>query len=125
MILEKARRIKDPFEASFFIMAQIPYLQPFEDMNKRVSRLGANIPLIKANVSPLSFFEIPEVAYFQATQAIYEFNRVEFLAEVYLIAYERSCQRYAAIKRFMPTPDPIRLRYREEIRAMVRDSQTS
>lgn len=122
MILEKARRIENPFEASFFIMAQIPYLQPFEDMNKRVSRLGANIPLIKANVSPLSFFEIPEAAYFQATQAIYEFNRVEFLAEVYLIAYERSCQRYAAIKRFMPTPDPIRLRYREEIRAMVRDS---
>ena len=122
MILDKAERIADPFEASFFLLAQIPYLQPFEDMNKRVSRLGANIPLIKANMSPLSFFGIPEAAYFQATQAVYEFNRTEYLAEVYLIAYERSCQRYAAIKNSAPPPDPIRLRYREEIRAMVRDS---
>lgn len=43
------------------------------------------------------------------------------LAEVYLAAYERSCQRYAAIVKSLPEPDPLRLRYREVIRAMVRD----
>ena len=41
-------------------MVHIPYLQPFEDVNKRVSRLGANIPLIKHNLSPLSFIDMPE-----------------------------------------------------------------
>ena len=40
MILRKAGAIEDPFEQSFFIMVQIPYLQPFIDVNKRVSRLG-------------------------------------------------------------------------------------
>ena len=43
------------------------------------------------------------------------------LADVYLAAYERSCQRYAAIVKSLPEPDPLRLRYREKLRAMVRD----
>ena len=44
------------------------------------------------------------------------------LADVYLAAYERSCQRYAATVRSLPEPDPLRLRYREQIRAMLRDT---
>ena len=35
-----------------------PYLQPFDDVNKRVSRLAANIPLIRENLSPLSFEDV-------------------------------------------------------------------
>ena len=120
-ILDKAGRIEDPFEASFFLMVHIPYLQPFEDVNKRVSRLGANIPLIRHNLSPLSFIDMPEEPYFRGTQAVYELNRVELLADLYLAAYERSCQRYTAIVKSLPEPDPLRLRYREQIRALVRD----
>ncbi|MEZ5617722.1 MAG: Fic family protein [Rhodocyclaceae bacterium] len=52
MILDKADAIEDPFEQAFFIMVHIPYLQPFVDVNKRVSRLGANIPLIRHNLCP-------------------------------------------------------------------------
>ena len=44
-ILATAAAIKDPFEQAFFAMVQLPYLQPFDDVNKRVSRLAANIPL--------------------------------------------------------------------------------
>jgi Fic family protein len=40
-------------------MVQLPYLQPFDDVNKRVSRLSANIPLVKRNLSPLSFESVP------------------------------------------------------------------
>jgi Fic family protein len=42
-ILNKAGKIEDPFEQALFVMVQLPYLQPFEDVNKRVSRLAANI----------------------------------------------------------------------------------
>lgn len=49
-VLNKANQIIDPFEQSFFIMVHLPYLQPFADINKRTSRLAANIPLLKANV---------------------------------------------------------------------------
>lgn len=53
-----AAEIRDPFEQSFFLMVHVPYLQPFEDVNKRVSRLAANIPFIQHNLSPLSFIEV-------------------------------------------------------------------
>ncbi|EQD23906.1 MAG: filamentation induced by cAMP protein Fic, partial [Leptospirillum sp. Group IV 'UBA BS'] len=62
-ILETASAIVDPFEQAFFAMVHLPYLQPFEDVNKRVSRLAANLPLIRENLSPLSFIDVPEKAY--------------------------------------------------------------
>ena len=62
-ILATAAAIIDPFEQAFFVMAQLPYLQPFDDANERVSRLAANIPLIKANLSPLSFEGLPRNIY--------------------------------------------------------------
>ena len=51
-ILHKSAEINDTFEQTFFVMVHLPYLQPFEDVNKRVSRLGANISFIKHNALP-------------------------------------------------------------------------
>ncbi len=115
LILDKTSAIRDPFEQAFFLMVQIPYLQPFLDVNKRVSRLGANIPLIKHNLSPLSFVDVPEQAYVDGTLGVYELNRIELLRDVFVWAYERSCQRYVAIKESLPEPDPLRLRNREAL----------
>jgi hypothetical protein len=50
-VLATARAIAEPFEQSFFLMVQPPYLQPFDDVNKRAPRLSANIPLFKHNLS--------------------------------------------------------------------------
>ena len=61
-VLNKINTIEDPFEQSFFSMVHLPYLQPFDDVNKRVSRLAANIPLIRENLSPLSFVDVPDQA---------------------------------------------------------------
>jgi len=115
LILDKTNAIRDPFEQAFFLMVHIPYLQPFLDVNKRVSRLGANIPFLKHNLSPLSFVDVPEQAYIDGTLAVYEFNRIELLQDVFVWAYERSCQRYVAIKESLPAPDPLRFRNREAL----------
>lgn len=112
LILEKGGAIADAFEQAFFIMVHIPYLQPFIDVNKRVSRLGANISLIQRNLCPLSFVDVPERAYIDGTLAVYELNRVELLRDVFIWAYERSCQRYLAVKQSLADPDPFRLRFR-------------
>jgi Fic family protein len=48
IVIQMAAEIDDPFEQAFFLMVQLPYLQPFEDVNKSVSRLAANIPFSKA-----------------------------------------------------------------------------
>ncbi|SDU07489.1 Fic family protein [Desulfobacula phenolica] len=120
LVLLKASAISDPFEQAFFIMVQLPYLQPFEDVNKRVSRLGANIPLIRHNLCPLSFVDVPEQAYTEGTLAVYEFNQIDLLRDVFVWAYERSCQRYLAITQTMAEPDPLRIRYREALILTVR-----
>jgi hypothetical protein len=113
LVLQKASAIPDPFEQAFFVMVQLPYLQPFEDVNKRVSRLGANIPLIRNNLCPLSFIDVPEQAYVEGTLGVYEFNQVDLLLDLFVWAYERSCQRYLAITQTMAEPDPLRIRYRD------------
>lgn len=120
-ILATATAIKDPFEQALFIMAQLLYLQPFDDVNKRVSRLAANIPLIKANLTPLSFIEVPVAAYTDAVLGVYERNRVDLLKAVFIWAYERSAARYAAVRQSLGEPDPFRLKHREALRDVVRE----
>jgi len=115
LLLDKAAAIPDPFEQAFFLMVQLPYLQPFEDVNKRVSRIGANIPLFKRNLCPLSFIDVPERAYIEGTLGVYEFNQVELLRDVFVWAYERSCQRYLAITQTMVAPDPMKIKHREAL----------
>lgn len=115
LLLGKAAAIPDPFEQAFFLMVQLPYLQPFEDVNKRVSRIGANIPLFKYNLCPLSFIDVPEQAYVEGTLGVYELNKVALLRDVFVWAYERSCQRYLAIAQTMVEPDPLKIKYREAL----------
>lgn len=119
-LLDKANQITDPFEQSFFTMVQLPYLQPFADINKRTSRLAANLPLFKANLCPLTFVDVPTEAYSRAVLGVYEMNRVELLRDLYLWAYERSTQEYLAIQQNLAEPDPIRLAWRELIKQTVR-----
>ncbi|MBS0654985.1 MAG: Fic family protein [Verrucomicrobia bacterium] len=114
-ILVKGQAIKDPFEQAFFLMVHIPYLQPFEDVNKRVSRLAANIPLIRANIAPLSFVEVPESSYINGLLGIYELNRIDYFRDVFVWAYERSANLYSTTRNTLGEPDPLRLRYRELI----------
>jgi Fic family protein len=118
-LLATAAAITDPFEQSLFAMTQLPYLQPFDDVNKRVSRMAANIPFIKANLSPLSFTEVPRDLYSHAILGVYELNRVELLRDVFVWAYERSAARYAAVRQSLGEPDPFRLRHRDALRAVV------
>ena len=118
-LLANASAIVDPFEQAFFVLVQIPYLQPFDDVNKRVSRLAANIPLIKANLSPLSFEDVPRDLYTEAMLGIYELNRIELLRDVFVWAYERSAARYAAVRQSLGEPDPFRMRHRMALRELV------
>jgi hypothetical protein len=119
-ILTKAEMISDPYEQSFFAMVHFPYLQPFEDVNKRVSRLAANIPLIRRNLCPLAFVDVPQRDYVNGLIAVYELNRIEYLRDVFLWAYRRSATRYGAVLQTIGEPDPFRLRYRTQIGELTR-----
>jgi DNA-binding Lrp family transcriptional regulator/fido (protein-threonine AMPylation protein) len=118
-ILAKASAILDPFEQAFFVMVQLPYLQPFDDVNKRTSRLAANIPLIHRNLAPLSFVDVPKDLYTEAMLGVYELNRIELMRDVFLWAYERSARRYAVVRQTLGEPDPFRLRHRQSLKTVI------
>jgi hypothetical protein len=119
LILEKVAQVDNPFEQAFFLMVHLPYLQPFDDVNKRVSRLAANIPFIKKNLSPLSFIDVPEDLYFQGTMAVYEQNEVSLLKDVFIWSYERSAAKYKVIRQSLGEPDTFKLKYRIAIRQLI------
>ena len=118
-VLETAAAISDPFEQAFLAMVYLAYLQAFEDVNKRVSRLAANIPLIRENLCPLSFVDVPERAYIDGVLGVYELNRIELLRDVFVWAYQRSCARYSAVRQSLGEPDPFRLHYRALVAEIV------
>ena len=121
-VLDKVAAIPDPFEQAFFTLVHFPYLQPFLDVNKRVSRLAANLPLIRNNLCPLSFVDVPTQAYVDGLLGIYERNRTELLRDVFRWAYERSCARYSVVRQSLGEPDPFRQRHRALIAQTIREA---
>lgn len=121
ILVNKAAAIRDPFEQAFFMMVHVPYLQPFEDVNKRVSRLAANVPLIQRNLCPLSFVDVPERAYVLGTLGVYEMTRVELLRDVFVWAYRRSCQRYVVVRDSVVEPDLFRMKHRTALSEVIGD----
>lgn len=119
IICNKARQIKDPFEQSFFLLVHIAYLQAFADVNKRTARLAANIPLLKNNLVPLSFNDVNKDDYIASMLAIYEFNSVEPLADVYCASYFRTCMQYSLAAK-NNVYDEIRVRFRQQRRELIR-----
>lgn len=93
-LLEKARRIEDPFEQSFFLLGHISYLQVFVDVNKRTARLASIIPLITNDYVPQSFVNVDKGDYLKATIVFYELNDTGPLADLFCFAYRRSCQHF-------------------------------
>ncbi|PID86351.1 hypothetical protein CSB08_01150 [Candidatus Gracilibacteria bacterium] len=94
LFLEKLNKIKNPFEQSIFILVFIPYFQLFMDINKRVSRIGANIPLIKNGFVPFSFLQIKNRDYINAILAIYELNDPSFMVDLFIENYILNLKRY-------------------------------
>lgn len=119
-IAEKAAVINDPFEQSFFLLVHISYLQAFADVNKRTARLSANIPLIAKNFVPLSFNDVDLIDYRSSIIAIYELQDIHPLADLYIYSYMRTCAAYDATVKAIGF-DEIRVRYRQERRAVVRE----
>ncbi len=112
ILLIKANAIKNPFEQSFFLIVHVAYLQAFEDVNKRTSRLSCNIPFIKHNLCPISFINLSRKDYTSAILAVYELNDLNPMLDVFRWAYLQSCNQYGAVKDSIGEIDFYRVRYR-------------
>jgi hypothetical protein len=63
--------------------------------------------------------DVPERTYVEGTLGVYDMQRVGLLRDVFLWAYERSCRRHMVIRDTTAEPDPVRLRHREALIAIV------
>lgn len=117
--ISKAQHIKNPLEAAFFLWVNLAYLQPFEDGNKRVSRLAANIPLMLYNQAPLSFLDVDREDYALAMMGVYETLDVSMAVDLFDWTYRRSHAKYKVVLESMGAPDPFRVKHREALNEAV------
>jgi len=119
-LIDTAGRIDDPFERAFFLLVQLHYLAPFAEMNDRVARVVANLPLLRANLLPLPFLGVPNDLYATAVRGVVERSRIELLRDLFVWSYERSAARYGGTP--APSqPDQFRLEHDGELRAVIAD----
>jgi hypothetical protein len=117
-LIALATQIEDPFERSFFLLVQLHYVAPFAEMNDRVARVAANLPLLRANLLPLPFVGLPGDLYATAVRGVVERSRVDLLRDLFVWSYERSAARYGGTP--APSqPDQFRLEHDAELRAVI------
>lgn len=86
--------LRDPFSKSLAAMMLIPYIQPFEDGNKRTSRLLGNALLAAFGACPLSFRSIDEGDYKKAMILFYEQNSARFFKKLFVKQFNFSLENY-------------------------------
>ena len=82
--------------------------------------MSANIALITENLVPLAFNDVNVQDYMSAMIAIYELQDVRPLVDLYIYSYMRTCVAYDATVKALGF-DEIRVRYREQRRALIRE----
>lgn len=84
-----------PYEKALLALAGIGYVQPFEDGNKRTSRLVGNAILLAYTLSPLSYRSVDENDYREAMLIFYEINSIVPLKKIFIEQYVFATENYA------------------------------
>lgn len=77
-----------PIAKALMASLLISYIQPFEDGNKRTSRLLANALLLAHDYCPLSFRGIDEAEYKKAVILFYEQNGAQYFKKLFLEQFD-------------------------------------
>lgn len=87
-------RTENSFIKAFLAVLLISYIQPFEDGNKRTSRLLANAILMNANMCPLSYRSVNPIDYKKTMLLFYELNNVTAFKKIFVSQYEFAVENY-------------------------------
>jgi Fic family protein len=118
-LLWQVEKTEDPFEASFVLLAGIPYLQPYQDGNKRTGRLTCNVPLLKAGLPPMSFISLDKADYLAGLISFYETGDLNLLADVVADGYAAAAPSYVAAVAAGRQPRSVELRERQGIEEVI------
>jgi Fic family protein len=87
-------KISNPFVKAFTSLIMIAYIQPFEDGNKRTSRIIANAILHANGKAMLSYRNVDAVEYKKAMILFYEKNNINYIKEIFITQFEFAVENY-------------------------------
>ena len=94
-LLRAVAKMKTPYAKALLALAGISYVQPFEDGNKRTSRLTADALLLAHGCAPLSYRSVDENEYREAMLVFYELNSIVPIKKIFIAQYEFAAKNYA------------------------------
>ncbi len=95
ILLDKINKTRTPFSKSLLSILGLSYIQPFEDGNKRTSRLLADAILLAERCAPLSYRNINGRDYREAIIAFYKINSIIPFKNIFISQYEFATKNYA------------------------------
>ena len=87
-------KTENPIEKALIAVLMIAYIQPFEDGNKRTSRILGNALLLASDYCPLSYRSVDEVEYKKAIIMFYEQNNATYFKKLFLEQYRQAVKKY-------------------------------
>ncbi len=84
----------NPLEKALITVLMISYIQPFEDGNKRTSRILGNALLLANDYCPLSYRSVDEVEYKKGIILFYEQNNASYFKKLFLEQYKQAVKKY-------------------------------
>ena len=95
VLIKRIEQMESIYAKSMIALLGISYIQPFEDGNKRVSRIMANALLMANGLAPLSYRSVDEKEYKEAVLTFYELNSIVPFKKIFIEQYDFSARNYA------------------------------
>lgn len=93
-LTEVINRTDNPIEKALIAVLMIVYIQPFEDENKRTSRIVGNTLLLANDYCPLSYRSVDEVEYKKGVILFYEQNNASYFKRLFLEQFKQAVRKY-------------------------------
>jgi len=93
-VVSLTRKLELIPEKALAFLAMISYLQPFNDGNKRTSRMVSNAILLANGYYPLSYRSVDEVEYKKALILFYEQNNIYHLKQIFIEQQKFAIENY-------------------------------
>jgi Fic family protein len=94
-LVKTINQMKTTYAKSTVALLGISYIQPFDDGNKRTSRIMADALLMANNFAPLSYRSVDEKEYKEAVLTFYELNSIVPFKKIFIEQYNFSARNYA------------------------------
>lgn len=93
-LIKVINETESPIEKALIAVLMIAYIQPFEDGNKRTSRILGNALLLSADWCPLSYRSVDEIEYKKAIIMFYEKNNATYFKKLFIQQFKQAVEKY-------------------------------